>query len=131
MTSFYSGDLTPVLLTSGTEILAGATLTDGLFTEAHSKLTARLEKPMFYVIVTSTTTLIGTMTIGYQEKINEVYTGVDKTVGVEMVEASTNVYKGLTPFTNEFSAIKLKSVKNDADEPTVTFKVYLTGKIMY
>lgn len=130
--SFYSGDLTPKLLASGTEIVAGATFSTGLFTEANSAMTARLEKPMFYVVVTTTGVATGTgMVITYQEKINEVYIGADKTTTIPLVAVSTTNYTGVVSFTNEYSAIKVKSVKNYTNKNTVTFKVYLTGKILY
>jgi len=127
----YSGDLTPVLLTSGTAINTGTTVTLGLFTNANTVLTARLEKPMFYVKITTATVVTGSMTIGYQEKINDFHVGVDKTVTVTMVLVSTGCYSGVTAFTNEFSAITVNSVKNDLDAAISTYQVYLTGKIMY
>jgi hypothetical protein len=125
----YSGDLTPVLLASGTEITTGTTVTVGLFTNANSAQTARLDKPMFYVKVTTSTAATGSMTIVYQEKINDFHVGVDKTVTVTMNLVTTGNYLGVTAFTNDFSAITVKSVTNDLDVDIDTYNVYLTGLV--
>jgi hypothetical protein len=124
----YTGDFLPVLLTSGTEINTGTTVTEGLFTTENSVQTARMEKPMFYVTVTTATTATGSMIVGYQEKINDFHAGVDKTVTVPMIAINSTSYMGIVTFTNDFSAITVKSIKNSLNQKTVTYKVYVTGR---
>jgi hypothetical protein len=68
------------------------------------------------------------MIVGYQEKINDFHVGVDKTVTVPMIAITTTSYMGIVTFTNDFSAITVKSVKNSLNQKTATYNVYVTGR---
>jgi len=131
--TFYSGDLTPVLLASGTAVNVG-TEVDTAFDITTTVLTARLEKPMFYVnvVYSGTAAVTGSMTLVYQEKISDMLIGVDKTVYVDpLVKMVDGVYIGGVMFSNDFSSINLKSVTNDLSVAISSYKVYLIGKITH
>jgi hypothetical protein len=125
----FSGDLTPVMLASGTEITSGTEVTVGLFTNANSALTAMLKKPMLYVKVTTATAVTGSIVITYQEKINDFHIGVDKNVTVPMTLQSAGSYAGIAEITNDFSAITIKGITNGLDDDTVTYQVFLIGMV--
>jgi|PlaIllAssembly_1097288.scaffolds.fasta_scaffold104505_2 hypothetical protein len=127
----YTGDMEPVILASGTEIAIGATTTYNLGTETSYAVTARLGTCAFYAVITSTVAITGGITVTYTERLYSVNVGTVKTATIPLSFVRTGVYHGIKLFANDYSGIILTSVKNDTTDVVSTYKVGLTGKIMY
>ena len=128
ITMNYSGDLTPsnnILAMGGVLTSSGeATISTG--TEL---CTARLLKPILYVKI-GTAAATGSMVITYNLRIAELPAMSALTATIPVVASGGYCY-GTLPITSDYSTIKVTKVKNSTNKSISSYKVGLTGLIVY
>jgi hypothetical protein len=122
----YSGDLKPTILAMGTEINSSSEVT---ITSGTELCTARLLKPILYVKI-GTAAATGSMTISYVLRIAE-FPEMSVLTAVIPVVASGGYCYGTLPITSDYSTIRVTKVKNSTNKKIASFKVGLTGLIVY
>jgi len=124
----YQGDMKPFDFATGTALSAAATVNLSPIPEV---VIARLAKPILYAYVTTTAAATGSITIVYSLKISEFSTATASTYIPMTASGTTSAFGLAVMAAQDYSTMKIISVKNDLNQAVTAYKVGYTGMIMY